>query len=330
MIKAQATVLNKGTFSNGTWTNVTIKILYPNTLSDGTIQNSSSNSININDVIVDNNGFVWQVLLVTASGSNYTCSLKELSELNPIITMEPDTILEKGLVVTPNSKNLLVPYYHDSYVSTNSFKAAMSYNMKKIGSTNPTGVVSEIMFFEFKNNLNSSPSGMTLEKSRDNISYNSEGAYIYNNNGFNLNNYNTLLSDPNVYTIEFRIKFDQGHYTQYNIPPIYIKLIDFNFYVYDAGFYMRNGRLCFYAYDCGNDINKTLLEPNVFYIIKFIKNSQQLLAYIDGVKQFDLLDNNNNTAPKSKLGFFTDDNQIVGEPFFGTVNYIKIYDGIKI
>ncbi len=139
MIKAEADIKDYGTYSNGTWSNVRVAIKYPIALPNGNYQTSSGNPLATGDFIVDNNGFVWKVTSCSLSGTDYICSIIEQSVSSPSQSMRPDNILEKGLVVTPNSKGLLSPYYHDSYVTTNSFRAAMSYSMKQIGSTNTGG-----------------------------------------------------------------------------------------------------------------------------------------------------------------------------------------------
>ena len=341
MINAQATILNKGSYVSGTWEGVVIKVLYPNSLPNGIQQNSTSNPLVINSIIVDNNGFIWKVLSIESSGTNYLCTLKEQSITTPTITMEPDILLEKGICNILNSKNLLSPYYHDSYVSTNSFRAAMSYNMK-IYSTNiipdpepdpdpvPTG--NEVLFFEFKNNLTGSTTSTTLTKSGSTLSYVTDGIYVFNNNGFTLSNYNSLLTIPNIYTIEFRFKAEQGHYSPYNSPAIYMKLMDFSSYSQPYGLFLRNGVLCFLAYDCGDDVTKTQIVPEVFYTVKFVKNLTQLQVYVDNVLQLTQIDVDDVTLDTTVLGFFTaDHNSMVPEdPFIGTINYVKLYDGIHI
>ena len=129
MINSEGIIKNKGTYSNGTWSNVVIQPRYPNALPNGTQQNSSSNQLSVNDHIIDNNGFVWKVTSCSLSGTDYICSITQQG-VTPSSSMEPNTALEKGIVVTANSKGLLAPYYHDSYVTTNAFRAAMAYNMK--------------------------------------------------------------------------------------------------------------------------------------------------------------------------------------------------------
>ena len=131
MIKGEAIIKNKGTFVGTGWQGATIQVKYPMSLSDGTRQTSNLNPITSGDFIVDNTGFVWKITECVKNETDYTCTLVEQSTYTPTNDLTPDTILEKGLVVTPNIKNLLSPYYHDSYVAINAFRAAMSYNMKK-------------------------------------------------------------------------------------------------------------------------------------------------------------------------------------------------------
>ena len=140
MIKGEAIIKNQGTFSNGVWNNVIIEVKYPMSLPNGTVQNSINNPPMSNDFIIDNTGFVWKILSCSQSGTSYTCSISEQSISSPTSNMSPNMNLTKGIIVTPNSKGLLSPYYHDSFVAINPFRASLSYNMKKIGSaTTNTG-----------------------------------------------------------------------------------------------------------------------------------------------------------------------------------------------
>ena len=318
MINSQAIIKNIGEFSNGKRINVQIEILYPNSLPNGIRQNETDNRLSIGDIISDNSGNIWKVEELNFINNIYNCTLIELSSLVVSNNMIPNDINDKNLTSTPNSKGLLAPYYHDSYVSTNSFRAAMSYNMKVYGIQEP-GL---IMFFEFKNNLNCSISNNILEQSRDNVTYSlNNGLIVSNNNGVNLNGFNSKWSNPNIYTIEIKFKL-------YDISG-YKKIIDYNYYVFDTGLYLYNGNICFWNYDCLQQSEKTNVQPNIFYTIKFIKNLNELVCFIDGIRQFTLPDNNFITDSKSRLGFFTDDTQVSGEMFSGEISYIKIYDGIK-
>ena len=154
MINSQLTILNPGSFANGIWSNVLIKITYPMSLPNGTQQNNTNNKLSVNDIVVDDSGFVWKLTSVMESEGNYLCSFTEQSTLNPSYMIAPNVNSIKSLAVTPNTKRLLSPYYHDSYVSTNAFRAAMSYNMKVYGTSNIVIEPGLIMWFEFKHNLN--------------------------------------------------------------------------------------------------------------------------------------------------------------------------------
>ena len=134
MIKSEGVVLNQESFSNNKWNNVVIQVKYPLSLPNGTQQTTSLNSPAINDFLIDNSGFVWKITTCAVSGSNYVCTLEQ-QNASASSSMSPNNILEKGIIVTPNSKGLLAPYYHDSYNSTNVFRAAMSYNMNILSSS---------------------------------------------------------------------------------------------------------------------------------------------------------------------------------------------------
>ena len=166
MINSEGIIKNKGTYSNGTWSNVVIQPRYPNALPNGLQQNSSSNQLSVNDHIIDNNGFVWKVISCSLSGTDYICSITQQG-VTPSATMEPNTVLEKGIVITANSKGLLAPYYHDSYVTTNAFRAAMAYNMN-IYSTGGSGGTTLLPGFYTEGSdtgflINSTNGGLKLE-----------------------------------------------------------------------------------------------------------------------------------------------------------------------
>ena len=131
MIKAQAIIKNRGIFLDGTWEGARIQILYPMVLPSGIQQNADLNPISVGDCIIDSTGFIWKVTECVKINTEYSCSLVEQTITIPTEEFLPEVDGVKCSITTPNSQNLLAPYYHDSYVSTNVFRSAMSYNMKK-------------------------------------------------------------------------------------------------------------------------------------------------------------------------------------------------------
>ena len=133
MIKSQVNIKDKGSFNVATksWENVRITPVYPLSTNDGVQQNITVNPPNINDVIADNTGFIWKINNVTKTGSDFIVTVMEQTSDTPTNTLLPDITFEKAAMCTPNVKGLLVPHFHDSFVSTNAFRNALSYNMKK-------------------------------------------------------------------------------------------------------------------------------------------------------------------------------------------------------
>ena len=138
MIKSQVNIKDKGSFNVATksWDNVRITPVYPLSTNDGIQQNITVNPPNINDIIADNTGFIWKINNITKSGTDFTVSITEQTSETPTDTLLPDITFEKAAMCTPNSKGLLVPHFHDSFVSTNAFRNALSYNMKRFVKVN--------------------------------------------------------------------------------------------------------------------------------------------------------------------------------------------------
>ncbi len=138
MIKAEAIIKSKGTFLAGSWQGAVVHVIYPMSLPSGLQQNADLNPISSGDFIFDNTGFIWKITECVKQDTEYLCTLVEQSVQSPTEECQPQLNINKCHVITPNSQNLLAPYYHDSYVTTNVFRAAMSYNMLKYNkSANP-------------------------------------------------------------------------------------------------------------------------------------------------------------------------------------------------
>lgn len=136
MINAEVIVDDIGTWNNTTknWTGVQMHVRYPIGPVNGVVQTIDTNPISNNDILVDRTGKVWRLTNVTRNGSVFTCTMSDLLSSAPTSSRQPDAYSEKNLVITPNTNGLLSPYYHDSYVATTVFRAAMAYNMDKLAS----------------------------------------------------------------------------------------------------------------------------------------------------------------------------------------------------
>lgn len=137
MINAEVIVDDIGAWNNTTktWTNVQMHVRYPIGPVNGVIQTIDNNPISNNDILVDRTGKVWRLTSVSRNGSTFSCTMADLLSSNPTSSRQPDAYSEKNLVITPNTNGLLSPYYHDSYIATTVFRAAMAYNMDKLASS---------------------------------------------------------------------------------------------------------------------------------------------------------------------------------------------------
>lgn len=136
MINAEVIIDDIGTWNNTTknWTAVQMHVRYPIGPVNGVVQTIDNNPISNNDILVDRTGKVWRLTNVARNGSTFSCTMTDLLNLTPTSSRQPDAYSEKNLVITPNTNGLLSPYYHDSYVATTVFRAAMAYNMDKLAS----------------------------------------------------------------------------------------------------------------------------------------------------------------------------------------------------
>ena len=134
MINAEIIVDDIGTWNSGTtsWDGVVFHVRYPIGPVNGTIQTIDNNPPSNNDIIVDRTGKVWKITNVVRNGTSFSCTMKDQLTTTTTSSRQPDAYSEKNLIITPNTNGLLSPYYHDSYVATSVFRAAMAYNMDKL------------------------------------------------------------------------------------------------------------------------------------------------------------------------------------------------------
>ena len=161
MINSGLEIKSYEPYQNGILKNIKVNLNYPMILPNGIRQNINDNKLENGDIIVDADGNIWNVDAVVYNSADNTFDCNLTIHDNETAIINEITNINKCIAITPNNKGLLSPYYHDSYVSTKSFRAAMSYNMKKYMEKLKYKLE---YFFDFNNTLQSSTREYTLER----------------------------------------------------------------------------------------------------------------------------------------------------------------------
>jgi len=129
----------------------------------------------------------------------------------------------------------------------------------------------------------------------------------------------SALTNTSNYAIEMRLSVNDN-LTGWS------KLIDFQEFSTDNGFYLRNNNFDFYV--SGSNLLGGPVILNEFFDLAFVRSAGIITTYFDGVALTAFNDSSNQAVSSNNiLNFFEDDTETdKRESFIGAVDYIRIHD----
>jgi fibro-slime domain-containing protein len=184
-------------------------------------------------------------------------------------------------------------------------------------------------FYEFKGNFEDTLDGPTLTAPGGGTPEGTLGSYHFED-GQGLELSSPQVSNDN-YSIEMCLKVGDGQDNQF---PGWRKLVDFKDFDQDMGIYVTGpdfgppaDRLMFYDEATGSSTVPT--EEFFHFVLTRDGNTDNVQAYLSGESEFSFTDSGDLAVfdkPNHVIQFIQDDGN--GEDPDGTIDYIKVYDGV--